>query len=263
MPSGYAHYRFGTQVVPAMPADVRGPVLRHRALFDVGLHGPDFLFFHHFLKKTPIYQLGSTYHSKSGRDFFAQACAHVKAKPSEAAVAYLYGLLAHYCLDSSCHPFVYHTTDDTGLGHSELETEFDRYLMALDGIKKPHEANISRSLKLKKEEYGIVAGFFPEITGKQAAHCISNMRLSQQLLTIPTPLGHGVVVTFTWVAGGNTSGKVMTIGPDPRCGHLDSKLLELYTQALEKFPRLLEQLNHHLDYGEPFGDDFRSNFDRG
>ena len=263
MPSGYAHYRFGNQIIPQMPADVRGPVLRHRALFDMGLHGPDFLFFHHFFKKTSIYQLGSFYHQKSGRDFFTTMCAHVNAQPSEAATAYLYGLLAHYCLDSACHPFVYEMTDDTGLEHSELETEFDRYLMALDGIKKPHEANISKKLKLKKEEYAVVAGFYPEISVKETTACIRSMALSQRLLTIPTPLGHGVVVTFTWVAGGNTSGKVMTIGPDPKCDHLDSKLLERYEQALMKYPLLLEQLNHHMAYGEPFGDDFRANFDRG
>ena len=46
MPSSYAHYRFGTQIIPMMPADVRGPILRQRALFDMGLHGPDFLFYH-------------------------------------------------------------------------------------------------------------------------------------------------------------------------------------------------------------------------
>ena len=263
MPSGYAHYRFGKQVITQMPADIRGAVLRHRALFDIGLHGPDFLFFHHFLKKTPTYQLGSDYHQISGRAFFEKCCAHVKAHPDEAVSAYLYGVLAHYCLDSTCHPFVYEMTEDTGLGHSELETEFDRYLMTLDGIKKPHETNISRSLKLKEEEYAVVAGFYPEITVKEARHCIRNMRLSQQLLTIPTTLGHTVVVTFTWAAGGNTSGKVMTIGPDPRCDHLDNKLLELYNQALSRFPALLEQLHHHMDYGEPLGDDFKANFDRG
>ena len=60
MPSSYAHYRFGTQIIPMMPADVRGPILRQRALFDMGLHGPDFLFFHHFVKKTPLYRLGNT-----------------------------------------------------------------------------------------------------------------------------------------------------------------------------------------------------------
>lgn len=263
MPSGYAHYRFGTQIISLLPADVRGPILRNRALFDMGLHGPDFLFFHHFLKKTPLYHLGSAYHQKSGQDFFTQACAHAKQNPSEGAFAYLYGMLAHYCLDSHCHPFVYDMTDDTGLSHSELETEFDRHLMSLDGIKKPHEANISKHLKLNKAEFQIVAGFYPEASVKDVSRCIRSMGLSQQLLTIPTPLGHGIVVTFTWVAGGNTSGKVMTVGPDPKCDHLDQKLLELYEQALKKYPALLEQLNHHLAYGEPFGDDFKANFDRG
>ena len=46
MPSSYAHYRFGTQVLDLMPADIREPILRNRALFDAGLQGPDFLFFH-------------------------------------------------------------------------------------------------------------------------------------------------------------------------------------------------------------------------
>lgn len=263
MPAGYAHYRFGTQIFPRLPADVRTAVSRHRALFDVGLHGPDFLFFHSFFKKTALYRLGSAYHQKSGRDFFSAACAHVKAQASEAAAAYLYGLLAHYCLDCGCHPFVYAMTDQDDPTHSELETEFDRYLMELDGIKKPHETNISRHLKLNKDEYDVVAGFFPEITPKDAAACIRSMVLSQKLLTIPTPLGHGVVVTFTWAAGGNTSGKVMTVGADPRCAHLDTQLLELFNRALERFPQLLEQLNHHMAYGEPFGDDFKANFDRG
>ena len=263
MPSGYAHYRFGNQIIPSMPADVRGPVLRNRALFDMGLHGPDFLFFHSFFKKTHLYQLGSFYHQMRGYDFFTKMCAHITADPSEAATAYLYGLLAHYCLDSTCHPFIYDMTDDTGLEHSVLETEFDRYLMSLDGIRKPHETNISHKLKLKKAQYDVVAGFYPEITAKEAGACIRSMALSQRLLTIPTPLGHGVVVTFTWAAGGNSTGKVMTIGPDPTCDHLDGKLLELYRLALERYPSLLEQLRHHMDYGEPFGDNFKSNFDRG
>ena len=154
-------------------------------------------------------------------------------------------------------------TDDTGLSHSELETEFDRYLMELDGIKKPHETNICRHLKLDKADYEIVAGFFPEISQKDAAACIRNMALAQQLLTIPTAAGHMAVVKFTQLVGGNTTGKVMTIGANPKCDHLDKKLLALYEQALARYPDLLEQLNHHMAYGEPLGDDFKSNFNRG
>lgn len=263
MPSSYAHYRFGTQVLPMMPADVRGPILRHRALFEIGLHGPDFLFYHDFIKKTPLGHLGTAYHEQSGQDFFSRACAQLRQNPSEAAFAYLHGLLAHYCLDSQCHPFVYAMTDDTDLGHSELETEFDRYLMARDGILKPHETNISRHMRLQKGEYAVVADFYPEITAKDAALCIRNMALAHRLLTLPTKAGHSAVVAFTRLAGGSTSGKVMSVGPDSKCDHLDKKLLELYEQALVKFPQLLEQLHHHMAYGEPLGDDFKANFNRG
>lgn len=263
MPSSYAHHRFGTQIIPMMPADVRGPILRHRALFDMGLHGPDFLFYHNFLKTTPLYRLGSHYHEQSGKVFFSRCCDHLRQHPSEAAFAYLHGLLAHYCLDSRCHPLVYGMTDDTDLDHGELETEFDRYLMALDGIKKPHETNISRHLKLSKDDFEVIAGFYPDISAKEITLCIRNMTLAQRLLTLPTTPGHAAVAAFTKLAGKVTAGMVMTIGPNPKCDHLDRKLLALYEQALAKFPDHLEQLNHHMAYGEPFGDDFNANFNRG
>lgn len=261
MPSAYAHHRFGAQILPLMPADVRGPVLRSRALFDMGLHGPDFLFFHHFIRQTPLYRLGNSYHEKSGRVFFSEACAQLRRDPSEAAFAYLYGLLAHYCLDSACHPFVYSMTDGTGLDHGELETEFDRYLMTLDGIKKPHETNICRHLRLKQDQVTTIAGFYPEITAKDAARCIRNMALAQQLLTIP--YAHGAIVAFTRLAGGNTAGKVMTVGPDPKCAQLNQPLLALYEKALAKFPVYLEQLSQYMACGAAFGGAFSPNFNRG
>ena len=71
------------------------------------------------------------------------------------------------------------------------------------------------------------------------------------------------LVLFTQLAGGNTRGKVMSIGPNPGCCHLNPLLLEHYEQARFKFPSLLDQLNHHLTYGKPFGDDFKPNFNRG
>lgn len=263
MPCSYAHYRFGNQLLPQLPADIRGSVLRQRPLFQIGLQGPDFLYFHSFFKKTHLYQLGNVYHENSGREFFRRMCAHVKQRPSEAASAYLVGLLGHYCLDSGCHPFVYRQTEDSDFGHAELETEFDRFLMARDGIKKPHETNIFRHMGLKKEDYALIAGFYPELTAKQAAECIRSMALAQQLLTLPTAAGHKTVSLFTRMAGGNAAGKVMTLGPNPNCAHLDGKLLELYDRSRLHFPRLLEQLRRHMDHADPLGDDFKANFNKG
>lgn len=42
MPASYAHYRFGKQVLPALPAEIRQNIQRFRRLYDMGLQGPDF-----------------------------------------------------------------------------------------------------------------------------------------------------------------------------------------------------------------------------
>ena len=55
MPTTYAHYRFGCDVLAAMPTDLREIVEKHRQLFDFGVHGPDLLFY-----DKPFPPLGST-----------------------------------------------------------------------------------------------------------------------------------------------------------------------------------------------------------
>ena len=263
MPSSYAHYRFGTQVLDLMPADIREPILRNRALFDAGLQGPDFLFFHSLFKTGPLSRLGTAYHEKSGREFFTNACRHLHRSASEPAFSYLHGLLAHYCLDSACHPFVYSVTENENLAHVELETEFDRYLLALDGCKKPHEASTSHSMKLQQCDIAAVCGFYPDVSPADMTRCVRNMALSHRLLALPTRIGRSMVEGVTRLAGGNAAAKVMTIGPHPKWSHLDEKLLELYQQALRKYPVHLEQLSSHMASGTPLGDAFHVNFNRG
>ena len=44
MPTTYAHYKFGKEVISALPRPLRSTVENHRELFDIGLHGPDIHF---------------------------------------------------------------------------------------------------------------------------------------------------------------------------------------------------------------------------
>ena len=52
MPTTYAHYKFGKEVISALPRPLRSTVENHRELFDIGLHGPDILFYYHPMKRT-------------------------------------------------------------------------------------------------------------------------------------------------------------------------------------------------------------------
>ena len=121
MPATYAHYRFGKLLLPTLPGDVRQCIQRFRRMYDLGLQGPDFFFFYNPFVKTATGTLGSVFHHQTGQEFFPTAC---KAATSDAARAYLYGLLGHYCLDSICHPFVNRLVTIGEAQHILLESEF-------------------------------------------------------------------------------------------------------------------------------------------
>ena len=73
MPSTYAHRRFGADVLQQLPAALQDQIGKNRALFDVGLHGPDLLFYYHAAKSNPVSALGNAMHEQPGRVFFERA----------------------------------------------------------------------------------------------------------------------------------------------------------------------------------------------
>ena len=73
MPSTYAHRRFGANVLDHLPAPLRKKLEAHRELYDIGLHGPDLLFYYHAEKSTPVAALGNAMHDEQGRTFFDRA----------------------------------------------------------------------------------------------------------------------------------------------------------------------------------------------
>ena len=62
MPSTYAHRRFGTNVLEHLPDELRAQLEQNRELYDIGLHGPDLLFYYHAAKSNPVGALGNAMH---------------------------------------------------------------------------------------------------------------------------------------------------------------------------------------------------------
>ena len=260
MPGNYAHYRFGAELLKSMPADVRRTVNRHRALYDVGLHGPDIFFYYNPALKTNVGSLGYKFHRQSGRDFFTRVCKRHRLEPSEPARAYLYGLLAHYCLDQVCHPFIHTHTDEGPIGHTELETEFDRFLLAADGKMPPHTHDRSRHITLSKGECVTVSGFFPPATPADIHRSVSHMAAILKFLASPRGPKRTALNAAISITGDKFSQFVMPPMANPNCAHLDEELMGLYQKALEAYPALAEQLTAHLTYNATLGEAFAAPF---
>lgn len=254
MPAGYAHYRFGKLLLPVLPAHVRQTIQRFRRMYDAGLQGPDFFFCYNIFLKTPTGALGSTFHHQTGQEFFPVAC---KGATTEAAKAYLYGLLGHYCLDSICHPFVNQLVKIGEARHIPLESEFERFLLVLDKEPSPHTFDPGKYLKLTRGEANTVAAFYPGTDGGKVAAGIRNKALISEFLSHQRwqrlmPLVRKAAPTL-W------DHKIPENESEAMAPYV-RELYSLYGQALEVYPEMLDQLIRHLETGEAFGEDFVRDF---
>lgn len=251
MPSCYAHYRFGQLVKNSLPDDVAKAVHHCPKLYNTGLQGPDFFFYFNPLFHTKTGALGLSYHLQSGEAFFTCAARIWHNAPTEGATAYLYGVLAHYALDRICHPFIEQAETD----HSALESEFDRYLLALDG--KTVNEDLSKHLKLSRGGCGTVAEFYPPLAAMTVGTGMRHMRWVFHLIAVTDrarlrKLAHALqpkLLPF-----------ILPDEPDPNCSQYDEALYERYQAALELFRKLTPQLEAHLKENTPLGEDFARNF---
>ena len=80
---------------------------KYKELYDIGLHGPDILFYYKPLFANPVNQVGYAMHDRPGIEFFRQASLVMqKAENKEACEAYIYGFCCHFALDVSCHGYI-------------------------------------------------------------------------------------------------------------------------------------------------------------
>lgn len=255
MPSSYAHDRLGRLSLPAFPTEVRDRLQHFRRMYDMGLQGPDFFFYYDPLRKTAVGQLGALYHEKSGREFFAGACAAVQ---TGAARAYLCGLLGHYVLDSGCHEYVNRLDAEGRARHIALESEFDRALMAEDGVKTPCATSISGKLRLSREECAAVAAIFPPATGGDVYQSVGNMRFFLNFLVSGN---HARKEKLLWMVNPRLPDSMVPAAPVPQYAVMVAELGRRFDRCLARYPRMLAALLAYMDRGEPLGEDFARNFE--
>lgn len=258
MPSSYAHYRFGGEMISRLPEPVKAEVQSCRGVYDLGTHGPDVFFFYRPMAHTQVGAVGKRVHFSPAKPLFETAARHLRLKPRPEGTAYLYGLLTHYALDSVCHPYVKQAQAAGLARHIEMETEFDRLLLGMDGLLTPKPHYPTGHLRLTPEQSRTVAAFYPEVKERQLREAVFFMDvLTRQCLLRP-----GVRYRVMKKAlGSRFSQFLMTSQENPRCAVTNEKLLALYSEAQGRFDTLCAALTRHLRTGTPLGEEFTPAFD--
>lgn len=260
MPANYAHYRFGVEVLKELPREVRCSINRYRDLYDVGLHGPDLFFYYDPVMKTRIGALGYKFHHQTGREFFSRVCKRHRLEPSEPMRAYLYGVLAHYALDRTCHPLIHRESALDDGKHVEIETEFDRFLLVKDGKVPPQVQDLSRHMTLTPRECDCVANFYPGATAAAIRRSVGNMAAVTRLLAAPEGLPRRALRLGMDTVARSFRTYYMAAEANPTCAWLNESLEERYRQAKAEYPVLFRQITANLTCGVALGQDFEPIF---
>ena len=141
--------------------------------------------------------------------------------------------------------------------HCELETDFDRYLLRLDGKFPPHLVGTGKNLKLTRGECVTAALFFAPVTPAQIHTCVRNTALNARLLAHKKRRLLEAVLKFT---NQNVQDHMMLSKANPRCEGMAPELEALFDQALERYPAMLAQLTDHMENGSPLGELFDPTF---
>ena len=67
MPASYTHQCFGDDLLRYMNSDHKTLIKQYKNLFNLGLQGPDLLFYYHPLKKNRVQDIGIKMHQLPAR----------------------------------------------------------------------------------------------------------------------------------------------------------------------------------------------------
>ena len=175
MPATYAHYRFGKMVYRVLPKEIQRMIKENKEAYLLGLHGPDLVFYYRPVGKNEVNQLGVRMHKEPAVDFFEKGRQNYQEHPSNVLLSYLCGFLCHFMLDSECHPYINSYKEKHHLGHLEIETDFDRFLMEKDG-KNPGRQNCTAHLRRDYDTEKAIASMFDGVTSRQIDQSIRGFR---------------------------------------------------------------------------------------
>ncbi len=260
MPSTYAHYRFGADLLPELPLETQRIIHRFRQLYDVGLHGPDILSFNTTTIPNGTVRLCGKFHAQTGQVFFERVCRAVRMNPADGVRAYLYGVLAHYALDSISSSYATRMAEERKIPVAQVWAEFDRFLLEQDGKLPPHEYDTGRHLQLTPGECQTVALFYPNVSAGAIGKSVKNMATAAKAFSGTKGSRRRAMLNTARRVAPRMAELAIPLRPEHRLAPVDKGLLRLYDMAQERYPLLLEQLNSHLRRKIPLGPDFSKPF---
>jgi hypothetical protein len=236
----------GQEVARLVPDHMKQVINNNKELFEIGLHGPDILFYYKPLSTNKVNATGYGMHDHSGREFFEHAACVLKEKEYEPSyLAYVYGFICHFALDTTCHGYIGEKIAASGVSHAEIEVEFDRELMIKDGFN-PISHKLTNHIEPSVCNAEVIFPFFEDIDSSQVQQALQGMISTNNFLLVPSKWKRLLVQTLLHASGNyeEMHGLMVNVTKNPQCNDSTEKLLQLYEVARDRAVKMI------YEYGE-------------
>lgn len=152
---------FAKEVLNSLTKDELSKFNQELTIYQTFAQSHDYLYYYTFDIKNSkrIKALGRRAHHKHTQDYLINILKEIKEnhlEDDQQAIAYLYGSITHYCLDSTCHPYIFFKTGIYRKANKEshkYKGEHNRMEKDLDAIyfekytgKKYNKCNLNRDI---------------------------------------------------------------------------------------------------------------------
>lgn len=160
MPSITTHYIFAKEVFNNLKTEDKKRIESNIDIYQTFAQSHDYLFYYKFgTKHKEINKLGRYAHHNNTQEYLLNIVKEIKNNKEEQnseLLAYLYGSITHYVLDTTCHPYIFYKTGvyrkkepNTKKyfgGHSKIEKDLDAYYYKKYTKKDYNLCNISKEI---------------------------------------------------------------------------------------------------------------------
>lgn len=161
MPAIYTHNVFAKNVYNNLDKKIQDTFKKSNNIYEIFAQSFDFLFYYNFLSLKPgrkIRKFGRYCHKNNTQDYLINIISYIKKNKlynNPDILAYLFGSINHYALDTTMHPYINYLSklpkDNIGI-HTKLEFEIDAYYYEKLNNKPFYNYDLPKDL-LKKTKF--------------------------------------------------------------------------------------------------------------
>jgi len=294
MASTITHAYFIMDVYDRLGIKSKELLVSHKELLKTAAQNMDVLYFYNitnFKKGKKVRDFGHYFHHNNVYDFFSTLINYIKYNGYQYnpdVIAFLYGMLSHYILDSTMHPYVVYKTGEFKKKdkstykynhlHADLEAYFDNYLIRLKENIIPHKFkcyqycfNVER---LDDSLIEVMDFTYKEVFGISNFHnyylkSIKQMKfffrvfrhdptgikkMGYQLIDLVCPRSLLRKVSLSYHIKMKGKKELLNLehkrwyNPTDKRTKSNESLLELYTKALAKTVNMIHDINQYMYY---------------